>query len=92
VTVLALERYPVDPSNVAAFEASMDERLGRMRAAAGNLWADLARAGDDAPSFLVLSEWRTAADADAWDAAGSPEDLDPLLRGDVTRRRFVSEH
>lgn len=92
MTVLALERYPVELRTVDEFAALLAEMIGAMREQAGLLWADAGRAFDDDPSFIVLSEWRTAGDADAWvgsRAAGSfLERFDVYLRGDVTRRRF----
>ena len=94
MTVLAFERHPVDPAQTQAFEALVGALLDEMRRAPGNLWADAARAFDDDPSYLVTSEWRTEADAEAWqasgDAVGFAERSDPMLRGDVTRRRFVA--
>jgi quinol monooxygenase YgiN len=92
VTVLILERHPVDPRSAPEFDQLADEVLVQMRAAPGALWADAARSLDADPSYLVASEWRTEADADAW--TSSPQALwfadaiDPLLRADVTRRRF----
>jgi quinol monooxygenase YgiN len=66
-----------------------------MRSAPGALWADAARAGDDDPSWIVLSEWRTAADLDAWESGPASTQFsqaaDALLRGDITRRRFGSQ-
>jgi len=94
VTVLTFERFPVDPSNHERFHQLVDGLVSSMRNAPGCLWSDAARAGDDDPSVIVLAEWRTEADADAWDArsdvAAFAADADPLLRGETTRRRFSS--
>lgn len=90
LSVLTFERYPVDPSGLAAFEELAAQRVARMREAAGNLWADLSRAADDQPSFLLLGEWRSGADADAWHAAEPLDPFDAVLRADVTVRRFHS--
>lgn len=92
MTVLAFERYPIDPVRAEEFDRLADELLGAMRAAPGVLWADAARAFDDEPSRVLLSEWRTQADVDAWEggreARSFAEASEVLLRGEVTRRRF----
>jgi heme-degrading monooxygenase HmoA len=92
LTVLAFERYPVEPSSTDAFEELVGRLLVRARAAPGALWADAARAFDDEPSYLVLSEWRTEADFASWEVSREigdfQDDVDALLRGDITRRRF----
>jgi quinol monooxygenase YgiN len=92
LTVLLFERHPVDPSRSVDFERLVHDVLSRMRAAPGGLWADCARAFDDDPSFLLVSEWRSEADAEAWgaspDATGFERDSDAMRRADVTRRRF----
>ncbi len=94
MTVLAFERHPVDPSHEEAFEDALRAFVDEIRAAPGALWADAARAFDDDPSYVVASEWRTEADADAWEASEAAtafrERTDALLRGDVTRRRFTA--
>lgn len=94
MTVLALERYPVERRTLEGGTAIVSELVAVMREQPGLLWADAARATDDDPSFVVLAEWRTAADADAWEggpeATAIGERLDPHLRGEVTRRRFTS--
>jgi quinol monooxygenase YgiN len=92
LTVLVLKRFGVDPSQVAAFEELAAALVDRARAAPGLLWADLSRAADDPPSFLLLCEWRTEADADAFEASADLEAFDPLLRGEITDRRFLSAH
>jgi heme-degrading monooxygenase HmoA len=93
-TVLSFERYPVHPASVAPFETTLDDVVGTMREAPGALWADAARARDDDPSYLLLSEWRTEADLQAWDdgrAFGEFTDrTDALVREAPTRRRFTS--
>ena len=65
-----------------------------MRSAPGALWADAARATDDDPSWIVLSEWRTEADLAAWESGAPASEFsdaaEALLRGDITRRRFAS--
>lgn len=95
MTVLSFERYPVDPSKTAEFEALVDDLLEKIRAAPGALWADAGRAFDDEPSYLLLSEWRTGADLDSWHTADESQRfadaVDPLLRGDVTHRRFSAD-
>jgi quinol monooxygenase YgiN len=92
LTVLCLDRYPVEPRSVADFERLLDELTAAMRRASGILWADTARATDDDPSYLVTSEWRRTADADAFDAGEAAASFrmgaEALLRGDVTTRRF----
>jgi quinol monooxygenase YgiN len=94
LTVLSFERYPVDPKQTGRFEALVEELLEKMRSAPGALWADCARAFDDEPSYLLLSEWRTDADLEAWQASDGPvrfgESADVALRGEVTRRSFAS--
>lgn len=94
MTVLSFERYPVDPKHADVFEALVGELLEKMRSAPGALWADCARAFDDEPSYLLLSEWRTGADLEAWQASGVPAGFggsaDVTLRGEATRRSFVS--
>jgi quinol monooxygenase YgiN len=91
-TVLAFERHPVAPESADAFGNLLAVMLEAMRSAPGALWADCARATDDDPSWIVLSEWRTEADLDAWETGGGSKEFaqasDALLRGDVTRRRF----
>lgn len=94
-TVLAFERHPVAPERADAFGELLSPMLEAMRAAPGALWADAARAADDDPSWIVLSEWRTSADLDAWEAGVQATEFaqasDALLRGDVTRRRFAPQ-
>ncbi len=94
MTVLSFERYPVDPNQTERFEALVEELLTKMRSAPGALWADCARAFDDEPSYLLLSEWRTDADFEAWRAGDGPlrfaEAVDIALRGEATKRSFVS--
>lgn len=94
MTVLAFERYPADRRTLEDAAALVAELVGVMREQPGLLWADGARAFDDDPSFVVWAEWRTVADADAWERAPAArslhERLDPHLRGEVTRRRFTS--
>jgi len=94
LTVLAFERYPVDPNRTSEFEALVNDLLEHMRAAPGVLWADGMKAFDDEPSYVLLSEWRTDADLDAWGATetagGFADDVDAALRGEVTRRRLSS--
>jgi quinol monooxygenase YgiN len=95
VTTLRFERYPVEAERRDDFIASVGALVDAMRAAAGNLWADVSSAVDDDPSCLVLSEWRTSADASAWAAgetAGSfLATVDPLLRGEPTIRSFSAD-
>lgn len=94
MTVLVLERYPVDPSRIAAFEELATRRIARLRSAAGILWADLTctqgwEETGDSQGFVILAEWRTTADADAWSAGEDPAEFDAVLAGEVTRRRFA---
>ena len=92
MTVLAFARYPVEPASETHFKQLVDEHLARIRSAGGALWADAAKAMDDEPSYILLSEWRTSADLDAWETTNEAQDLrdrsDGYLRGEVTRRRF----
>lgn len=92
-TVLSVERHPVHPASVDAFETLLDEMLAEMRHRPGSLWADAARALDDDPSYLVVSEWRTQADLDAWETSGEASAYrdrgEALVRATPTRRRFV---
>lgn len=92
MTVLCFERLPVDDARAAEFEALVSGCLEGLRKAPGILWADVAEAGDDDPSYILLAEWRTSADADAWEAGDAAtaftQATDVLLRGDPTRRRF----
>lgn len=93
-TVLAFERHPVHPAAVGRFEAFLHDLLEGVRGAPGLLWADAARAVDDEPSFIILSEWRTAEDLDAWEASTAARELgeraEGWVRGRPTRRRFHS--
>lgn len=77
-----------------AFASLVEKVLEKMRAAEGNLWADGMRPMDDDPSYIVLSEWRTPADLDAWDegtdARAFSEEADLHLRSEPTRRRFTA--
>jgi quinol monooxygenase YgiN len=94
VTVLAYERHPVHPDHRDAYTALLGETAAAMRSAPGALWADVAETMDDPPSFVVLSEWRTPADADAWecgpDQASFKDRSEPWLREAAVRRRFSS--
>jgi quinol monooxygenase YgiN len=93
LTVLQFERYPVDANRTDGFEALVQTLLTQVRAAPGVLWADASKAFDDEPSYLVLSEWRTEADLEAWEAGTEAlaflEQVDVHLRGEPTRRRFT---
>ena len=94
MTVLAFERYPVDPAGEKSFNQLVVELLEQMRSAGGALWADAALAFDDKPSYVVLSEWRSRPDLEAWDASEAArafrDRTDAHLRGEVTRRRFAT--
>lgn len=94
MSVLQLERHPVQPASVDAFETRLRAILEDMRRAPGALWADAARAFDDDPSYVIASEWRTEADAEAWTNSAQARRFasfaDPLVRGDVSRRRFTA--
>ena len=90
MTVLSLERYPVAVESLGDFEALLGELLVRMRREPGLLWAD--GGGGNGDGYVVLSEWRTPGDLDAWQSSPAAvsweEATDPLLAGDVSRRRF----
>ena len=92
-TVLVLERHPVQPGSKEAYEAWLGELLDATRAQPGVLWTDAAEAFDDAPSFLVLSEWLTEGDLEAWESSEGygtlTERADPWLRESPMRRRFT---
>lgn len=94
MTVLSFERYPVDPKRTDDFAALVGKLLDDIRKAPGVLWADATKAFDDEPSYIVLSEWRTDADFEAWEAAAPAktfrDDVDIHLRDEPTRRRFTS--
>ena len=92
MTVLHLERFPVDPAHVPAFERLAAERIEAARSAPGVLWADLGRCSDDTPSYLLLVEWASEADADAFEAGHDLDGFDAVLRAEPTRRRFTSVH
>ena len=89
MTVLSFERFTAAPDADERFVARVEIHLEELRRAPGALWADLAgvRGG-----YLLVSEWRTAADLDAWEAGNSAQnfrgDLDVFLIGEPTRRRF----
>jgi quinol monooxygenase YgiN len=90
LTVLSFERFSVTPEAEVRVREIATTVLDALRAAPGALWAELATAADG--GFLLVSEWRTAPDADAWGtgeaAANFAQELDPHLVGEYTRRRF----
>lgn len=92
-TVLSFERHPVTPANAQALESLVSELVRAIREAPGALWAQAAGVADD-EAYLVLSEWRTAADLDAFEAGEAAtrfdRSADPLRVGEPTRRRFES--
>lgn len=92
-TVLAFERHPVQPTRVDEFERLLDEILRDLRRQPGLLWADAAAAFDDRPSYVLLSEWRTGADLDAWEEGTAFREHtqrgDAYRREAPTRRRFT---
>lgn len=92
-TVLAFERHPVHPTGVDDFERLLDEVLTELRRQPGLLWADAAAAFDDHPSYVLLCEWRTASDLDAWEDSAPFRDYtqrgDAYRREAPTRRRFT---
>jgi quinol monooxygenase YgiN len=94
LTVLLHSRFPVDGERIKEFEDRATRLLAAMRAAPGLLWADASRIVEGEPSYLIASEWRTDADADAFDAGNDVSafvaDLDVLLRGDPSYRRFTA--
>jgi hypothetical protein len=88
LSVLLLERYTVDPSRISRFEELAGERVGSLRDTDGCLWSELSRAADDEVSYVLLSEWRSVAEAD-----GAPEPdgaFDAVLQSEITRRSFAS--
>ena len=91
MTVLSFERFTTAPDADEAFAARADVHLEAVRRAPGALWAELTalRGG-----YTVLSEWRTGADLDAWEAGDAAvafaRDVDVFLVGEPTRRRFSS--
>ncbi len=93
MTVLAFERFVVMPGTESELRELAQGTLEALRNAPGALWADLAGTDD---GFMIVSEWRSAGDADAWDegetARGFVQGLDPLLVGERTRRRFDAVH
>lgn len=92
MTVLRFERHAVAADEVEAFTAVLTELLDAIRRQPGVLWADAARALDDDPSYILLSEWRTEPDLRAWEegaeASELREHIESLERSDVTRRLF----
>jgi quinol monooxygenase YgiN len=91
VSILVFERYPVSGESGGDFEALLAEVLQAIRIQPGLLWADGGRATGD--GYVLLSEWRTPGDADAWQGSAAAlaweESTDPLLAGDPSRRRFT---
>jgi heme-degrading monooxygenase HmoA len=94
LTVFTFERYPVAPDRIEEFERAVAGLLTGIRSAPGALWAEGMRALDGAGGFAVAAEWRTDADADAWESSDAAnafaEQADVLLGAEITRRRFVS--
>ena len=94
MTVLSFERYPVASEQVEAFERAVAELIGTLRSAGGALWAEALRGQDPAGGYVVVVEWRTEADADAWTSSAEAlrfaQDVDVLLGAEITRRRFVA--
>lgn len=92
MTALLVERHPVQPGHERDFRSALEQHLDRMREADGVLWADAGETLDDGPGYLVLSEWRTAADLEAWERSGHrerfAEQTDPWVREAATARRF----
>lgn len=84
----------MEPARTQDFERLVADLLAGMRSAPGALWADVARTADDDPAYLLIAEWRTAPDADAWGtsvtASAFTRTVDALLTGEITRRSFVS--
>jgi quinol monooxygenase YgiN len=91
MSVLSMERYVVPASARESFQPLLSELLAAMRSQSGLLWADGGRTEDD-DGYVLLSEWRTQGDLDAWQDTPAmrawEESTDPLLAGDATRRRF----
>ena len=93
MTVLAVERFVLVPGSEEHLRELAMPALDALRSAPGALWADLAGLED---GFLLVSEWRSAGDADAWDDGEASRSfvrgLDPYLVGERTRRRFGASH
>lgn len=91
MSVLSLEQYSVAAGSRTDFEPLLAELLTVMRTQPGLLWADGGRTEDET-AYVLLSEWRSQADLDAWQKTPASRDweqaTDPLLTGDGTRRRF----
>lgn len=94
MTVLSFTRYPVAADRIEDFERAVADQLAGIRRAPGALWAEGLRAADGSGGYVVTAEWRTAADADAWESSEAASTFDAaadlLVGADVTRRRFVS--
>lgn len=92
MSILSVERYSVPAAAREDFERLLADLVADMRREAGFLWAEGGRTDDD-ESYVLLSEWRTTGDLDAWLATSAvaawEASTDPLLTGDPTRRRFV---
>ena len=92
MSVLSLEQYTISGASRETFEPLLAEHLAVMREHPGLMWADGGRAEDD-DRYVLLSEWRTQGDLDAWEATAEAakweESTDPLLAADTTRRRFL---
>jgi quinol monooxygenase YgiN len=93
VTVLAFERFTVMPGSEDRLRDLTEGTLRALRNAPGALWADIAGTDD---GFMIVAEWRSAGDVDAWDEGETArtfiQGLDALLVGERTRRRFGALH
>jgi quinol monooxygenase YgiN len=92
-TVLHFERHTAAPGKAVELLEVLSKVTVAMRTSPGVLWAEAAQVDGDG-SILLLSEWRTAADLEAY-ASGSEareldEEADPLRQADPTRRAFQS--
>ena len=91
MTVLAFDRFSVMPGSEPQLRELTDGALRALRNAPGALWADIAGTDD---GFMIVAEWRSAGDADAWDEGDTARSfvrgLDPILVGERTRRRFAA--
>ncbi len=94
MTVLSFERFPVASDQIEAFERAVAGLVAQIRSAPGALWAEGLRGLDSAGGYVLAAEWRTEADADAWESSAAArtfgETVDVLLGAEITRRRFAS--
>lgn len=89
MTVLSFKRFVTVPDGDEPFAARSEIHLEALRRAPGALWAELTGLPG---GYIILSEWRTGADLDAWEGAATAQafsrDVDVLLVSEPTDRRF----